>query len=84
MSWAILIQLPLGVALMVLTTVPENQAPDRARRLLDRAKQEAAEQPKRQAIVEMISTIIVYKFMNLKRQTHNSNPSSCLRYLPPS
>jgi len=51
-------QLPLGVALMVLTIVPEPQAPDRARALITRAQQEAPEPANRQAIIEMITTII--------------------------
>jgi len=58
-------QVPLGVALMLLTTVEESQAPESARFLLARAQQEAIET--RRGIIEMITTIIVYKFGQLSR-----------------
>lgn len=60
-------QLPLGVALMVLTTLQENQAAVEARNLLLRSQQELPTQMSR-AIMEMITTIMVYKFTNLSRQ----------------
>jgi len=60
-------QLPLGVALMVLTTLQENQASVEARNLLFRSQQELPPQMSR-AIMEMITTIMVYKFTNLSRQ----------------
>ncbi|OKH36616.1 hypothetical protein NIES2119_16435 [[Phormidium ambiguum] IAM M-71] len=60
-------QLPLGVALMVLTTLQENQAAVEARNLLARSQQELPTQMSR-AIMEMITTIMVYKFTNLSRQ----------------
>lgn len=60
-------QLPLGVALMVLTTLQENQAALEARNLLLRSQQELPTQMSR-AIMEMITTIMVYKFTNLSRQ----------------
>lgn len=59
--------LPLDIALMVLTTIEENQAPDAARSLLARSQQEQAPEARR-AIIEMITTIMVYKFTNLSRQ----------------
>jgi predicted transposase/invertase (TIGR01784 family) len=58
--------LPLWVALMVLTTVDEAQAPDEARYLLNRTEQEASPSSGR-AIIEMITTIMVYKFEALSR-----------------
>ena len=60
-------QLPLWVALMVLTTVEEEQAPEAARYLLSRTSQEVTEQASR-AIIEMITTIMVYKFEQLSRR----------------
>lgn len=60
-------QLPLGVALMVLTTLPENQAAIEARNLLARSQQELLPETSR-AIMEMVTTIMVYKFRNLSRQ----------------
>lgn len=60
-------QLPLGVALMVLTTLQENQAAIEARNLLARSQQELPPETSR-AILEMVTTIMVYKFINLSRQ----------------
>ncbi|NCR53618.1 MAG: Rpn family recombination-promoting nuclease/putative transposase [Microcystis aeruginosa L211-07] len=61
-------QLPLGVALMVLTTVEETQAPEKARYLLARTQEQIADTEAGRAIIEMIATIMVYKFTNLSRQ----------------
>ena len=61
-------QLPLGVALMVLTTLEETQAPEKARYLLARTQQQIADPEAGRAIIEMIATIMVYKFTNLSRQ----------------
>jgi predicted transposase/invertase (TIGR01784 family) len=63
--------LPLGVAAMVLTIVEEAIAPERARMLIGRANQETMPLALRQGIIEMISTIVVYKFTNLSRQEVN-------------
>lgn len=60
-------QLPLGVALMALTTVDEASTPEVARVLLERSRGEASQEAIR-AIIEMITTILVYKFTNLNRQ----------------
>jgi predicted transposase YdaD len=49
-----------------LQTVEENQAPEEARYLLTRTRQEVTEQASR-AIIEMILTIMVYKFEQLSR-----------------
>lgn len=61
-------QLPLEMALMVLTTVDEVNAPEEGRHLLDRAKREAPTAVKSHAIIEMITTIMVYKFTQLSRK----------------
>ncbi|MFB2837246.1 Rpn family recombination-promoting nuclease/putative transposase [Floridanema evergladense] len=61
-------ELPLGIALMVLTIVSEEQAPVEARHLLERAQQEVSEPEASRAIINTIATIIVYKFTNLSRQ----------------
>ena len=50
-------QLPLGVALMVLTTLEEEQAPEEARALLVRTQQEIPEPEASRAIIEMIATM---------------------------
>lgn len=60
-------QLPLEVALMVLTTVKEDQAPEEARYLLARSRQEVQEPESSRAIIELVTTIIVYKFAQLSR-----------------
>jgi len=57
--------LPIWVALMVLTTVEESQAPAEARYMLQR---NIAEQPSSQAIIEMVTTIMVYKFEQLSQK----------------
>ena len=58
--------LPVWVALMVLTTVQEEQAPEAARYLLTRTRQEVSS-PTSRAIIEIITTIMVYKFEELSR-----------------
>lgn len=59
-------QLPLGLALMVLTTLSEQQAPEEAKYLLTRTRQELPQTSSR-AIMEIITTIMVYKFEQLTR-----------------
>ncbi|MCF2145763.1 Rpn family recombination-promoting nuclease/putative transposase [Desmonostoc muscorum LEGE 12446] len=60
-------QLPLWVALMVLTTVEEELAPQAAKYLLERS---SVEQPEtaNSAIIELVTTIMVYKFEQLSRK----------------
>ncbi len=54
-------QLPLWVALTVLTTLQEERTTEEARYLLARSQQEAPS-PENRAIMELITTIMVYKF----------------------
>lgn len=56
-------QLPLWVALMVLTTVNEEKMPEEARYLLTRTREESSSSSR--VIIEMIMTIIVYRFEQL-------------------
>ena len=58
--------LSLGVALMVLTTLQESQAPEAARNLLVRSQQEVGLAASR-GIIDMVTTIMVYKFARLNR-----------------
>ncbi|MBW4673695.1 MAG: Rpn family recombination-promoting nuclease/putative transposase [Desmonostoc geniculatum HA4340-LM1] len=60
-------QLPLWVALMVLTTVEEELAPQAAKYLLERS---CVEQPEtaNSVIIELVTTIMVYKFEQLSRK----------------
>ena len=60
-------QLPLWVALMVLTTVNSEQAPSEARYLLERSACEEAKTAS-SAIIELVTTIMVYKFEKLSRR----------------
>jgi predicted transposase YdaD len=53
---------------MVLTTTAESQASADARYLLARVQQEVTEPTVSQAIIEMITTIMVYKFTQLSRR----------------
>lgn len=58
--------LPLWVALMLLTTVKEEQIADEARYLLFRNQEESVP-PSNLAIIELVTTIMVYKFEHLSR-----------------
>lgn len=59
--------LPLWVALMVLTVISPEQAPTAARELLTRAEQKAPAKTSR-AIIDMVVTIISHKFEQLNRK----------------
>ncbi|MDM9581127.1 Rpn family recombination-promoting nuclease/putative transposase [Nostoc sp. GT001] len=57
-------QQPLGLGLMLLTNVTsETEAMEGARFLLEQARQQSE-----QAIIDLVTTIIVYKFSNLSRE----------------
>lgn len=60
-------QLPLGIALMVLTTIDEAQAPEEARYLLARSQQARQAATVSRAIMEIVTTIMVYKFEHMSR-----------------
>jgi predicted transposase/invertase (TIGR01784 family) len=53
-------RLPIGLGLMVLTTIEGDEATSQARSLIDRAQGN-------RDIIDLISTIIVYKFSNFSR-----------------
>jgi predicted transposase/invertase (TIGR01784 family) len=55
--------LPIGLELMLLTTLEDDLAVSAAKTLIERSQQ----LPDRRAIIEMISTIMVYRFTNLTR-----------------
>jgi predicted transposase YdaD len=59
-------ELPVWVALMVLTTLEDEQATQEARYLLSRNQQEEPQAGNR-AIIELVTTIMVYKFENKSR-----------------
>jgi predicted transposase/invertase (TIGR01784 family) len=58
--------LPVWVALMVLTTMEDELAPQEAKYLLERSAVEGNETASR-AIMELVTTIMVYKFEQLSR-----------------
>jgi predicted transposase/invertase (TIGR01784 family) len=60
-------QLPLGLALMMLTNTSKRQAPVVARQVLARS-QASGSKAEIQAIMEMLTTIMTYKFAQLSRQ----------------
>jgi predicted transposase YdaD len=59
-------QLPLWVALMVLTTIEEVEAPEEARYLLTRTGQEVPLAEGR-VIIEIVTTIMMYRFEQLSQ-----------------
>jgi predicted transposase/invertase (TIGR01784 family) len=61
-------QSPLGIALMVLTILKEEQAPVAARYLLERVKTEVSSAETSRDIIDTIATIMVYKFTKLSRR----------------
>jgi predicted transposase/invertase (TIGR01784 family) len=69
-------QQPVGVSLMQLTTpcghleehAPEERAVEQARELIARAQSEEGGRLDRGAIMEMVTTIAVYKFTHLSRE----------------
>ncbi|BCX13200.1 MAG: hypothetical protein KatS3mg067_2138 [Thermosynechococcus sp.] len=58
--------LPLSVGLMQLMVLPEAEMPRVARLLAERTQGEAA--PKSAVIIELITTIVLYKFTELSRE----------------
>lgn len=60
-------ELPLGLALMRLTIETSKKAPEAARYLLARSNNEIRDPQANRAIMEMLTTIMVYKFSKLSR-----------------
>jgi predicted transposase/invertase (TIGR01784 family) len=61
-------QLPLGLALLVLTTLTNQAAPAEARYILERTQTEVTDPTVSPFIIEMVTTIIAYQFTQLSRQ----------------
>jgi predicted transposase YdaD len=59
--------LPIFVAALVLTIQEEAEAPDLARSLLARTEQEAFTSNQRDDIIDIVTSIMVYRFANLSR-----------------
>ena len=60
--------LPLGLALLVLTTLTNQAAPAEARYILERTQTEVTDPTVSPFIIEMVTTIIAYQFTQLSRQ----------------
>ena len=60
-------ELPMGLALMRLTIEPPKKAPESARYLLERSKTEVIDPQANRAIMEMLTSIMIYKFNTLSR-----------------
>jgi predicted transposase/invertase (TIGR01784 family) len=58
----------LGLGLMMLTIVPERNAIESAKFLMDKAQTESNDRLSEQAIIDLITTIIVNKFSTLERK----------------
>ncbi|MEA5619805.1 Rpn family recombination-promoting nuclease/putative transposase [Cronbergia sp. UHCC 0137] len=59
---------PLGLGLMLLTTTPEKKAVEAAKFLLEQAKTTVVDRFLQQTIIDIVTTIIVYKLTNLSRE----------------
>jgi len=60
-------QLSLGLGLMVLTTLNKVQAPSAARSLLARVERESNNDQVSRGIIDLVTTIMVYRFTQLSR-----------------
>jgi predicted transposase/invertase (TIGR01784 family) len=60
--------LPLGLGIVQLVVEPEATAPERARKLIARSQQEAVAGVASSVLIDLIETIIVYKFTALSRE----------------
>ncbi len=58
----------LGLRIIKLVVTPEAEAPARARELLEQVPQEVADDQQAQNVVDLIETIVLYKFPNLSRE----------------
>jgi Protein of unknown function (DUF2887) len=59
---------PSTIRLMQLTIAPESDAIAQARELIERVQQESPTSPLKTEIIDIITTIAVYKFANLSRE----------------
>ncbi|MEH2022341.1 Rpn family recombination-promoting nuclease/putative transposase [Nostoc sp.] len=60
--------LPVGIATMKLVVDEEDTAITSARQLIDRTQQEINIEPQRRKLLELIETILVYKFPTMSRK----------------
>ena len=67
-------ELPIGLSLMVLTTLEDAEAKQVARQLVDRA----VDEPESRAIMDILSTILIYQFTDLSRDEVNAMIASSI------
>ncbi|MTJ11157.1 DUF2887 domain-containing protein [Anabaena sp. UHCC 0187] len=58
----------LGIGLMLLTNTPENKAREAAKTLLKKAQNTEVENLEKQAIIDLVTKIMTYKFNKLSRE----------------
>ena len=68
-------QLPIGLGLMVLTTLEDDEAKQAALQLVERSQGN----PDEHAIMDLISTILIYKFTELTRDEVNAMLASSIQ-----
>ena len=61
-------QQPIGISLMQLTIAPESQMADQAKQLMERVEQEDTGILAKNEIIDVITTVAVYKFSDLSRE----------------
>lgn len=59
---------PIGIQLIQLVIAPNRETADRAKQLIQQVQREETEPFIKQDIIELITTITVYKFTHLSRQ----------------
>ncbi|MGF1988548.1 MAG: Rpn family recombination-promoting nuclease/putative transposase [Nostoc sp. ZfuVER08] len=62
------VSLPVGIATMKLVIDNQDTAITAARQLIDRTRQEINIEPQRRQLLELIETILVYKFPSMSRE----------------
>jgi predicted transposase/invertase (TIGR01784 family) len=62
------VSLPIGVATIKLVIENEDTAIEKARELIDRTQQEISSQQQQQQLLQLIETILVYKFPTMSRE----------------
>lgn len=60
--------LPIGIATIKLVIENENTAMTQARQLIDRTRQEIDLEPQQQKLLQLIETILIYKFPRMSRE----------------
>jgi predicted transposase/invertase (TIGR01784 family) len=59
---------PLGLSILDMLRQSEGRAPETARQLIVRARQEVADEALRRDLIQLIETVIVYKLTHLSRE----------------